>query len=210
MGAARAQKGTGLGLAVSKQMVNLMGGDIWVDSVVGQGSRFAFVIPLGRRAGVEAGETSEPAEAAELAAGKVPGAESRPRVLALDADALGFGVLSRYLRQAGVDVLRAPDSQSARDLLRAERIALILIHLDGPDDDLLGLIDELAEDAMWGALPVIVRTSESPSVVLRERLGALQRLTLLQGKPSIADLVERTLEALAIRRAVSPPAEEAA
>jgi len=94
---ARQQQGTGLGLALTKRLIELHGGRIWVESegVEGKGSRFSFLLPL---------PDTQPKPAA--LPGQKPEAELllKPQVVALTTDARKQAVLGEYLTGAGYEL----------------------------------------------------------------------------------------------------------
>jgi len=82
--------GTGLGLAVAKQLLELMGGEIGVESTLGDGSRFSFEIPLAAAASPTIGRRALPEALAQLRVLIVDDVEMNRRVLTGQLGALGI------------------------------------------------------------------------------------------------------------------------
>lgn len=94
--------GSGLGLAISKELVEMMGGRIEVQSTLGQGTRFAFDIPL-------LGEQEAPDELTRLLAGRT--------ALLASLDGLGLDALSRLLGRWGMRTERCQTPERLQDYL---------------------------------------------------------------------------------------------
>ncbi len=114
--------GTGLGLAISRRLVDLMGGEIGVESWEGEASCFWFDLPIIRAT------TAEPS---------APTWPELPRVLLMDTLAIGRDALTETLAHAGVAVVAAAETAEAMDELllaedRGTPFGLALIVLRGP------------------------------------------------------------------------------
>jgi two-component system, sensor histidine kinase and response regulator len=117
--------GVGLGLAISRNLVEMMGGTIGVDSRVGDGSTFWFTIPYV--------ETKPHAAATRREA--AADAASRARVLVAEDNAMIRQLIEAMLTDAGHEVVLVRDGIEAIDAVQASDFDVVLMDIQMPELD---------------------------------------------------------------------------
>jgi signal transduction histidine kinase/DNA-binding response OmpR family regulator len=118
----RRHEGTGLGVPLSKRLVELHGGRMWLESRLGRGSTFYFTLP------VLAQPDSEPGQAALAAPGRA--VAYRKAMLVVEPDPLLLRTIRRHL--GGYDVIEVRDRADLPALIdRHQPIALVLDQPEG-------------------------------------------------------------------------------
>jgi len=143
--ASKRHQGTGLGLALTKKIVEAQGGSVGVRSARGQGSVFFAVLPL-----VASAEIDSAAPPVSL-----PRADE-PAILVVEDSDADFQWLARILSEAGYSVENAKTGAEAIAKLKSRNYAAVLLDLILPDTGGWDILHAVRSDDRTQNIPVIV------------------------------------------------------
>ena len=188
--------GTGLGLTISRMLVNLMGGEIAVESEPGQGSTFSFDLVL------------KPAERSTERARADAGALRGMRVLCVDDNATNRRILLHQAAKWGMEPVAASSGPEAFALMRQAHaegrpFAVAILDMDMPRMDGIELARVVRDTPDLRDLPMILLSSADRVGEVRD--AADSGIAAVLRKPARSnELRDRVLEVCGVSAEVVP------
>ncbi len=166
-------EGTGVGLAITQQLVELMGGTIGFHSAEDQGSEFWVTLPQAQPS-TAASDLTDKAQALATAAPMAAHLPEHCTVLCVDDNLANLKLITQILQQQRMDieVVPAHTAQLGIDLAQAHRPDLILLDINMPHLDGYQVLQRLRQLPATAHTPIVAVTAEAIPAAIQKGLAA--------------------------------------
>ncbi|HXH75240.1 MAG TPA: ATP-binding protein [Bacteriovoracaceae bacterium] len=151
-----ANKGTGLGLPLSRKLSLLLGGELSVQSSPGNGSTFKLKVPLT----YDGPDETDYHLPAKKKSGSVHRRGGKLKVLVVDDDESMRYQIKKILDELGVDVRLAEDGLAGMKIVKVYIPDLVILDLVMPNKDGMGFISDCMESPATRQIPILLHTSK--------------------------------------------------
>jgi PAS domain S-box-containing protein len=193
----RVYGGTGLGLTISKRLIELMSGRIWIESELGKGSHFHLVVPMKKTEPIA--KTTEYNAAYEILHGT--------KVLIIDDNKTNRRILEGLVLGWGMLPVTAADGQSALDHLveaneRGEHYHLILTDMHMPKMDGFSVVQQIQQNPSLSASTIMMLSSggHRGDAAKCQELGIAAYLLKPVRQNELREAIARALSGQAVHR----------
>ncbi len=173
----RLHGGAGLGLAISLELVEMMGGTISCDSIEGVGSTFACTVPLGvpeDPAPVVAPDPDDKIHSRKNNDAAAPFFDKPPRILVVEDDPTNRTLLELSLKRQGFDIHTAVDGVQALEMWEEIPYDLIIMDVQLPVMDGVAATESIRarEAGRGGHIPILALTAHAYATDIERCLNA--------------------------------------
>ncbi len=187
------EEGTGIGLVVAKQLVELMGGEIGVESTVGMGSVFWFELTSAAapQLAVEVVKTKAPAEA------QVPKGAPLRALLYVEDNPANLKLVEQIIaRRPDLRLLTAVNGHLGIEVARASQPEVILMDINLPDINGFEVLRILREDPATAHIPIVALSANAmpPDIEKGLEAGFFRYLTKPIKIMEFMDMLHVTLD----------------
>ena len=160
----RQYAGTGLGLTLVKQLVEMHGGCVSVASQVGEGSSFSIVLPYRESIELDKSDKAEPpsnsfGEGYNQVSNLENNLAVNPLILMADDNPINIETFSNYLTSRGYRLIFASDGQEAINMTIAQNPDLILMDIQMPVLDGISAIESIRANPDINNIPIVALTA---------------------------------------------------